>query len=71
MSITVTGTLTDEGIECQALRGDDGVLYTLTGNLGAFSTGGRVTVSGSVAELSICQQGTTIRVTSIEQASAD
>ena len=29
--ISVVGRLTSEGVECQALRGDDGQLYTLLG----------------------------------------
>lgn len=64
--INVRGTLTDEGVECQALRGDDGELYTLTGDLSGFETGDRVRVRGTVAEVSICQQGTTIEVQSIK-----
>lgn len=64
-NITVEGVLTDEGVECQALRGDDGQLYTLTGDLGGFETGDRVRVIGTVAEVSICQQGTTIEVKKI------
>lgn len=64
--INVRGTLTDEGVECQALRGDDGELYTLTGDLSGFETGDRVRVRGTVAEISICQQGTTIEVQSIK-----
>ncbi|HET6569438.1 MAG TPA: DUF5818 domain-containing protein [Rhodothermales bacterium] len=66
-SVTVRGTLTDEGIECQAMRGDDGGLYTLTGDLGGFRTGDRVRVEGVVAEVSFCQQGTTINVSRIER----
>jgi ribosomal protein L19 len=62
IKITVEGVLTDEGVECQALRGDDGELYTLTGDLGDFQVGDRVRVKGTVAEASICQQGTTIAV---------
>ena len=64
--INVRGTLTDEGVECQALRGDDGELYTLTGDLSGFEDGDRVKVRGTVAEVSICQQGTTIEVQSIK-----
>ena len=63
--INVRGTLTGEGVECQALRGDDGELYTLTGDLSGFEEGDRVKVRGTVAEVSICQQGTTIEVQSI------
>lgn len=61
----VTGMLTDEGVECPALRADNGELYTLAGDTGSFTVGDRVTVRGTIAETSICMQGTTIRVTSI------
>ena len=64
--INVRGTLTGEGVECQALRGDDGELYTLTGDLSGFEDGDRVKVRGTVAEISTCQQGTTIEVQSIK-----
>lgn len=64
--VNVRGTLTDEGVECQALRGDDGQLYTLTGDLGGFQTGDQVRVRGRIAEVSTCQQGTTIVVEDIK-----
>jgi hypothetical protein len=66
-SITVFGTITDEGIECQALRDPSGQLYTLTGNVGRFFEGETVRVKGRIAEFSFCQQGTTIDVRSIEE----
>ena len=66
-ALTVTGTLTDEGVECPALRGDDGRLYTLAGgDLSDVSTGERIRVRGTVAEMSTCMQGITITVDSIE-----
>ena len=67
-SITVTGKLTNEGVECKAMRGDDGKLYTLTGDLKGFRTGDRVKVTGRVAEMSTCMQGTTLGVEKIERA---
>ena len=66
--IVVVGVLTDEGVECRALRGDDEKLYTLVGDLGDFATGDRVRVTGTAAERSTCMQGTTIAVTKIEKA---
>lgn len=63
--VRVTGVLTDEGVECPALRTDDGDLYTLAGDTGEFVQGDRVTVEGTVAEASICMQGTTIEVEDI------
>jgi uncharacterized protein len=67
-SITVTGKLTDEGVECKAMRGDDGKLYTLTGDLKDFRTGDRIKVTGRIAEMSNCMQGTTLSVEKIERA---
>lgn len=66
--LTVTGTLTSEGVSCPALRGDDGRLYTLTGDLDGYRRGDRVQVRGVRAEASICQQGTTIEVRGIRSA---
>jgi hypothetical protein len=65
--LTLVGTLTDEGVECQALRARGNQLFTLTGDLGGFQTGDRVRVVGSVAEVSTCQQGTTVVVRSIRR----
>ncbi|HEU0175638.1 MAG TPA: DUF5818 domain-containing protein [Blastocatellia bacterium] len=67
-SVTVTGKLTNEGVECQAMRSDDGKLYTLTGDLKGFRTGDRVKITGRVAEVSSCMQGTTLGVEKIERA---
>ena len=68
-AVTVTGILTNEGIECPALRAGDGELYTLAGGgLGGFRPGDRVRVEGSVAEMSFCMQGTTLAVDRIEGA---
>jgi hypothetical protein len=61
-TICVKGTLTDEGVECQALRSTDGELYTLVGNVGDFTNGDEVVVCGTIAEISFCMQGTTINV---------
>lgn len=66
--VQVTGTLTEDGVECQALQGEDGTLYTLTGDLGGFGPGDRVEVEGTVAEMSICMQGTTLAVEVIREA---
>ena len=67
-TITVVGRLTNEGVECQALRGDDGQLYTLLGEVGVLPVDTRVSVLGERLELSSCQQGITIRVRSITPA---
>ena len=61
----VLGKLTDEGIECAAMRGDDGKLYTLLGDLKGHRPGDTVCVRGRVAEISFCMQGTTLAVEQI------
>lgn len=67
--VTVVGRLTNEGVECQALRGDDGQLYTLLGGeLGGLPVESRVSVIGERLDFSSCQQGITIRVRSITPA---
>jgi LysM repeat protein len=64
--VVIFGILTDEGVECQAMRDHSGRLYTLTGRLGKASTGDTVQVEGRLAEFSFCQQGTTIEVEQME-----
>jgi hypothetical protein len=69
-SITVVGTLTDEGVECQAMREDKtNELYTLIPRekLEGFKNGDYVRVEGTVVEISICQQGTTIGISTISR----
>ena len=69
-TIAVTGTLTDEGVTCRAMRGDDGVLYKFgrTATIRSFRTGDRIKIEGKVTAVSICQQGTTVVVTHAEKA---
>lgn len=59
-TICVRGTLTAEGAECQALRGDDGKLYTIAGRKTAGTANTKVCVCGKIAAVSTCMQGTTI-----------
>ena len=61
-TVCVEGRLTGEGVECQALRTDDGELYTLVGDLGEFRPGDEVSVCGTIPAFSVCMQGTTIAV---------
>lgn len=67
-TMTVRGTLTREGVECPALRSDNGRLYTLAGDIEPFEPGDRVVVRGRRAEISYCQQGVTISVRDIREA---
>lgn len=64
--VAIIGTLTGEGVECPAMRGEDGVLYTLAGLPGEIEIGDRIEVKGEPAAISICQQGTTIAVSGIK-----
>jgi hypothetical protein len=59
----LVGRPTEEGIECQAFRADDGRLYTLIGDFGSLAGDDNVCVCGRPVEMSTCMQGTTIRVT--------
>jgi len=61
-TICVKGKLTDEGVECQAFRSVDGELFTLIGNLNGFKNEDEIVVCGTIADISICMQGTTIIV---------
>jgi len=63
-TLRVTGRLT-QGVECPVLRTADGKIYTLAGKLKGWKTGDRVTVTGTLAQASTCQQGTTIDVLDI------
>ena len=60
--VCVRGKLTAEGVECQALRGADGALYTLMGDLKDFKAGDKVCVTGTVVEVSFCMQGITFSI---------
>jgi hypothetical protein len=65
--VTLRGRMSDEGVECKAMRGDLDELYTLTGSADWPAAGTQVTVVGTIAEMSICQQGVTIAVESSRQ----
>ncbi|MFQ5717215.1 MAG: DUF5818 domain-containing protein [Nitrospinales bacterium] len=65
--VCAQGRLTDEGVECPALRASDGALYTLIGDLKGFKKGDSVYVCGTVPEMSFCMQGVTLAVVSIDK----
>lgn len=65
--ISVSGTLTRQGVECPTMRGDDGRTYSLSGNLRNFRPGDRVSIEGRIAELSTCQQGVAVEVRGISR----
>jgi hypothetical protein len=66
-SISVQGRLTDEGVECPAMRGPAGELYTLAISDLEYGPGTEVRVEGTIAEVATCMQGTTIQVSSIQR----
>lgn len=66
-TLRITGTVTREGVECPAVRGDDGKLYTIIGaGREKLTPGARVRITGTVAQMSTCMQGMTIFATGIE-----
>lgn len=69
-TISIVGTLNGGGIECPTMQGDDGTLYSLTPRqaIGLVAAGVRIRVEGSLAEMSFCQEGTTIEITKVEPA---
>jgi hypothetical protein len=66
--LSLSGVMTAEGVECPALRGDDGALYTLMPEaaVAEFAPGDRLIVRGTAADASFCQQGTTIEITTVD-----
>lgn len=65
--MTLIGLITNEGIECPALRTTEGQLYTLAyAGEPAISVGDLVRVTGVPAQVSICMQGITIQVESLQ-----
>ena len=64
-AVRVTARISDEGVECTAARGEAGELYTLTGVDDYQEVGASVVIEGTIAEVSTCQQGLTIAVTSL------
>ena len=65
------GIITDEGIECLAFRGDDGILYTLVGDLDKYKPGDVVEIVGKAVDASICMQGETLEVVAIAKIAYD
>ncbi|HET7706315.1 MAG TPA: DUF5818 domain-containing protein [Thermoanaerobaculia bacterium] len=66
-AMIITGTVTDEGVECPAVRTADGKLYTIaTADREKLRPGTRVRITGEIAQMSICQQGTTLSAEKVE-----
>ena len=68
--IHIRGIVTNEGVECPAIRGDDGKLYTLTGFSEQLYVGDVIEVVGRPAEVSICMQGITLSVVTYKKLAA-
>jgi hypothetical protein len=60
-----TGEISDEGVECLAMRDTDGFLYSLIGNTDGLEAGQSVVLQGRYVEASICMQGITMEVVEI------
>ena len=69
--ITVSGVVTDEGVECRAMRGDDGLLYTFVDLPAEIATGDRIEVRGAEMADSTCQQGVTLRTVRVARPAQD
>ncbi|GAC1399165.1 MAG: hypothetical protein NVSMB68_14620 [Thermoanaerobaculia bacterium] len=66
-AMTITGIVTREGVECPAVRGDDGKLYTVVGaGREKLTPGARVKITGEPAQMSTCMQGITINATAVD-----
>ena len=63
--IRVHGEVTGEGVECPAIRGPFGTLYTLAVSDFDHAAGTELMVEGRIAGVSTCMQGTTIDVESM------
>lgn len=65
--MTLIGLITNEDIRCPALRTSEGQLYTLTyAGEPEIQVGDLVRVTGVPAQLSICMQGPTLQVESLQ-----
>jgi hypothetical protein len=58
----IDGLLIEGGVECPAMQGPDGTLYTLLGDIGGYEVGDKICVVPGYVEVSFCMQGTTIHV---------
>lgn len=64
--VQVRGILTEESVECQALRSEEGELYALTGDLGTIQSGDLVDVRGTLGPESACDGGIVLQVAALE-----
>lgn len=57
------GVLTNEGATCQAMRDDQGDLYTFYTDMTGYHLGDEVCLCGEQAQMSFCAQGVAIDMT--------
>ena len=67
-TIKVQGQLTSGGVECPAMKADNGTIYTLLGDLKGFKAGDRVMIEGTPVQISFCMQGTTLQIVQITRS---
>lgn len=65
---SLTGVLIEGGVECQLFQANDGMQYTLMGDLKGLKNGDKVQLSGEEVEVSFCMQGKTLSVKGISKA---
>ena len=64
----ILGTLTDEGVNCRAVRGDDGELYTFRHLPEELETGDRIAVEITQDPLAFaCDQGRAVGWSSVKR----
>jgi hypothetical protein len=61
-TIALAGIISDESVTCPAMRGRDGRLYTLAGNVHSLRPGDLVEVIGRRVDASLCMHGMTLEV---------
>ncbi|MDP3795121.1 MAG: hypothetical protein Q8R13_04325 [bacterium] len=72
-TVRLTGAVVEGGVECLRFRADDNTYYTIAGNLselGGIAIGDRLEIEGKIAEISYCQQDTTIEVHTLGRLSS-
>ena len=55
--ITVKGQLVSEDVECPMFRIEDGINYTLLGDLSGYKVDDQLEITGTFSRISYCMQG--------------
>lgn len=64
-NFTITGEITDNGVECVTFRAEDGTMYALANKASRFRPGDKVRVTGHEALMTTCTEATTLIVDKI------